>query len=192
MRAILLTMLLAAPARADDPVYIHAELDPTTFALRGYGGQVGFRFPQLHGVRLAVASFSLHVPDAIAQLNGNDGFHEKVLPCGAFYALYYFTRPSGGSVQDSLAAGISVRYLREEYTHDTTDAFDDIEEISPEAILAYQWHPFHNGFYLQPWLALGVTVYKNHDAVVGSFKYDELPISPFFTINIGYEQPLTP
>ncbi|MFT3700006.1 MAG: hypothetical protein QM831_43075 [Kofleriaceae bacterium] len=188
MRALLFVMLFAATARADDPVYIHAELDPLTFALRGYGGQVGFRFPQLHGVRFAVASFALNAPDLVTQLNGNDGFHEKVLPCGAFYALYYFSP----AAHDGFAAGFSVRYLREEYTRDGFDTFDDIKEISPEAIVGYQWHPFHNGFYLQPWLALGVSVYKNHDAVVGNVKYDPLPVSPFFTINVGYEQPLTP
>ncbi|HEY0254914.1 MAG TPA: hypothetical protein VGC41_25485 [Kofleriaceae bacterium] len=188
MRALAIVCLLAGAASADEPTYIHAELDPLTFALSGYGGQVGFRFPQLHGVRLAVASFSLDVPDAISNIHGNDGFDEKIRPCGAVYGLYYFNPPG----HDGFAAGVSVRYLRLEFQHDNVDGVADIKEISPEAIIAYQWHPFDNGFYLQPWLALGVTVWRDHDAVVGNFKYDELPVNPFFTINIGYEQPLTP
>src|SRR5690349_3453902 len=79
-------VLLAPAARAD--VWLHAELDPLTFANGGYGGQIGIRHPALHGVRLAIASFSLHVPDPIAQI-GNDGFDERVRPSGAIYALYY-------------------------------------------------------------------------------------------------------
>ena len=178
-------LILARIAHADDTV-VHAELDPLTFANSGYGGQLGVRLPQLHGVRLAIASFSLHVPDPIAQI-GNPGFDERVRPSGAIYALYYM-HPAG---RDGFAFGGSVRLLRTEFHHDDEpDASARTTEISPEAIAGYQWHPFHNGFYLQPWFALGVTVWRNHDAVVGSHAFDALPVSPFFTVNIGYEQRL--
>ncbi len=138
MRIVLASLLLAATAHAD-PTWIHAELDPLTFANRGYGGQVGFRFPQLHGVRLAIASFSLHVPDPISQLGGNDGFDEKVEPSGAFYALYYFAAPG----ESGFALGASFRLLKLSFMRDdiaNTEA--RVTEISPEAIIAYQWHPF--------------------------------------------------
>ena len=63
-------------------------------------------------------------------------------------------------------------------------------ELSPEAIVGYQWYPFHNGFYLQPWLALGVTVLRRGEPLVDGQRYDPLPIQPFFTVNIGWEQRL--
>ena len=175
-----------APA-VDDAIWLHAELDPLTFANGGYGGQIGIRHPALHGVRLAIASFSLHVPDALAQIGGNDGFDLRVRPSGALYALYY-VRAAG---RDGLAIGASLRYLRLRYEHDDVPGERaDVTELSPEAILGYQWHPFHNAFYLQPWLALGVTVLRRGEAVVGNHRYDALPIQPFFTVNIGWEQRL--
>jgi hypothetical protein len=58
------------------------------------------------------------------------------------------------------------------------------------AIVGYQWHPFHNGFYLQPWLALGVTLARQGEAVVGDKRYAELALQPFFTVNVGWEQHL--
>lgn len=179
-----LVALLLAPALAHaDPMLVHAELDPLTFANGGYGGQVGIRHPALGGVRLAIASFDLHVPDPIAQI-GNPGFDERVLPSGAIYALYYFAPPG----HDGLAAGVSVRYLRIRYEHDAEPGLSaHVSQISPEAIVGYQWHPFHNGFYLQPWFALGVTLWSSGDAVVGNHRYDALPVSPFATVNIGYE-----
>ena len=183
--AALVGLVLAvhpAPAGAD-PALVHGELDPLTFSTGAYGGQIGIRAPALHGVRLAIASFALNVPDPIAQLGGNDGFHLKVRPSGAVYALYYLAPPG----HDGFAFGGSVRYLRLRYTHDATPGAADVREISPEAIVAYQWHPFHGGFYLQPWLALGVAVWHGERAVVGRYTYDELPVSPFFTVNIGYE-----
>lgn len=192
--AFVSSVVIAAPlARAgepptiDDAMWLHAELDPLTFANGGYGGQLGIRHPALHGVRLAVASFSLHVPDALARLGGNDGFDLRVRPSGALYALYYL-RAAG---HDGLAIGASLRYLRLRYEHDDVPGQRaDVTELSPEAIIGYQWHPFHNAFYLQPWLALGVTVSRRGEAIVGDKHYDELPIQPFFTINIGWEQRL--
>jgi len=187
--ALALVIAVASAARADDTTsptttLVHAELDPLTFATGGYGGQFGVRAPDLHGVRVALASFSIRVPDAIAQFHGNDGFHERVLPCGAVYALYYTAAPG----QNGFALGGSVRFLRVRYTRDDTPgAATDIEEVSPEAIVGYQWHPLHNGFYLQPWLALGVRAYRSADPTVGARTYQELPVSPFFTVNIGYE-----
>jgi hypothetical protein len=181
-------LLAAAHAHADDaPTLVHAELDPLTFATGGYGGQIGVRLPALHGVRLAIASFSINVPDVVAQLGGNDGFHLDVRPCGALYALYYVA-PAG---HDGLAFGASLRYLRLRYTYDGAPGqHADVSELSPEAIVGYQWHPFGNSFYLQPWLALGVVVTRSGDAVLGGHRYDELPVSPFFTVNIGYEHAL--
>src|ERR1043166_2752530 len=115
-----LVVLAATPARADDAptaddaVWLHAELDPLTFANGGYGAQIGIRHPALHGVRLAIASFSLHVPDLLAQIGGNDGFDLRVRPSGAVYALYYW-RAAG---HDGFAIGVSLRYLRLRYEHD--------------------------------------------------------------------------
>lgn len=187
--AVLLVDLTGRVAHADDAaagadaVRLHAELDPLTFANGGYGGQIGVRHPALHGVRLAVASFSLHVPDPIAQI-GNAGFDLQVRPSGALYALYYL-RAAG---RDGLAIGGSLRYLRLRYEHDDVPGERaDVTELSPEAIVGYQWHPFDNGFYLQPWLALGVTLARWGDAVVGDRRYDALPIQPFFTVNVGWE-----
>jgi len=187
MRAALLSLLLFAhAARADDRVYLHAELDPLTFANGGYGGQLGVRLPQLRGVRVAIASFSLHVPDVLSQI-GNAGFDERVEPSGALYVLYYF-RPAG---HDGFSVGAATRLKNIRYEHDAEPgSVAHVKEVSPEAIVGYQWHPFHNGFYLQPWLALGVTLWRDHDAVVGTHRYSESPVSPFFTVNIGYEQGL--
>jgi len=189
---VLGALLAASPARADDGpgddgVWLHAELDPLTFANGGYGGQLGIRLPALHGVRLAIASFSLHVPDVLADIGGNDGFDLRVRPSGAVYALYYL-RPAG---HDGLAIGASMRYLRERYEHDDVPgARADVTELSPEAIIGYQWHPFHNGFYLQPWLALGITLWRDGETTVGDKHYDALPLQPFFTVNLGWEQRL--
>jgi len=192
-RLVLLAIALTLPAhahadeRAGERVRLHAELDPLTFANAGYGGQIGLRHPALRGVRLAVASFSLHVPDVVAQLGGNDGFDLRVRPSAALYALYYVA-PAG---RDGFAIGGSMRYLRLRYRRDDVPGAEaTVGELSPEAIVAYQWHPFRNGFYLQPWLALGVVLSHHGEATVGARTYDELPVSPFFTVNVGWEQAL--
>jgi hypothetical protein len=186
MRVLAALVLLASVAHAE-PTYFHVELDPLPFANSGYGGQIGVRHPALRGVRLAVASFSLHVPDVITELGGNDGWDQTVLPSAALYVLYYPRRAG----RDGFSVGGSFRYLRYRFFHDDMPASTvTIGEITPEAIVGYQWHPFKNGFYLQPWFALGISLWRNREPAVNGRTYESLPISPFFTVNIGYEHGL--
>ena len=84
-----------------------------------------------------------------------------------------------------------MRYLRLRYTRADAPNLDaTTAELSPEAIVGYQWHPWHNGFYLQPWFALGVTIYRSGTARIAGHAYQALPVSPFLTVNVGWEQPL--
>jgi hypothetical protein len=184
--------IAAGVAHADDRVTLQVEVDPFPFATLRYGVQVGARLPALKGVRLSIAQFSVDVPDPLANALYGEGTHVDVRPgSGAIYALYYF-RDAG---KNGFCVGASVRYLRIRSTHDDAPgAVVRLSEISPEAIVGYQWHPFHNGFYVQPWLALGVTVYSSGSKAYGDSMtapvFDEPPISPFFTVNIGYEHSL--
>jgi hypothetical protein len=188
MRITLAFALLLAPAVARaEPTLVDGECDPFPFATGRYGCQVGVRHAALHGVRISVASFSLDVPDFIAEVGGNDGFHLDVRPSGAIYVLKYL-RPAG---QDGLAVGGALRLLRLEYEHDDFPGMRaKATELSPEAIVGYQWHPLHNGFYVQPWLGLSITAYRDGERVVGDREYEGLPVQPFFTVNIGYEHAL--
>jgi hypothetical protein len=165
-------------------VRVHAEVDPLPFARGGYGGQIGVRDDQLARVRLAVASFSLDVPDFAAQLGGNDDFHVRVRPSGALYVLYF---PS--MARDGFAVGGSVRYLRLRYTHDAVAGMQaETSELSPEAIIGYQWHPSARaGFYVQPWFGASFTAWRSGELDVGDRTYDPLPVQLFFTVNLGWE-----
>lgn len=188
--ALAIVMSIGSPdARAERTVpqtLIHAELDPLTFANQpGYGGQIGVRHRALGGVRLAIASFALHVPDVLTSLLGNDGWDVTVRPSGAIYGLYYLRDPR----ENGFAVGASIRFLRFRIENDTEPGRLAYREVSPEAIVAYQWHPFDSGFYLQPWFALGVTVWRSADTLATStgVAYEPLLVNPFFTVNVGYE-----
>ena len=184
--ATVLAVLLRDPptARADAESSVHAEVDPFPFATGRWGVQIGARPAALRGLRLSIASFSVDVPDVVTELGGNEGFHLDVRPLsGGVYALYYFAPPG----RDGLTVGGSIRYLRLRFSHDAETAAVDVRHLSPEAIVGYHWHPFHNGFYVQPWLALGVVFWRSDEATVGAHTYDELPVSVFFTANVGYE-----
>src|SRR5688572_22665201 len=89
----------------EGPVRVHLEVDPLPFALKGYRAQVGYRPLAESGLRFAVASFALEVPDLVAELGGNDGFHLRVRPSFALYLLYYLS-PSA----DGLAVGGALRW----------------------------------------------------------------------------------
>ena len=179
MKIALLLVLLSSVAHAEDrDLRIHLEIDPQPFILGGYGIQPGVRYNHL---RAGLGNFSLDVPDAIAQLGGNDGFHQHVRPSNALYILYFLNDRSG------LAFGGSLRLLRLSTTRDGETETAKTWEFGPEAIAGYKWMPTKYGFYVMPWVAVGVTLYRNHDATVAGRTYDPLPVNLFATVNIGYE-----
>lgn len=179
--------LAASTAGAETPHRLHVELDPLPFVLGGYGGQIGVRPAPLPRWRFAVASFSLDVPDRVAELGGNDGFSLRVRPSIAGYALYYPSEGRGG-----WAFGGSLRYLRFRYTRaDTPGESADVGQASFEVIAGYKLHPvstgWARGFFAQPWLTVARRLVTRGDAVVGSRTYDPLPLDVFFTVNLGWE-----
>ena len=179
-RFAILAVLAAAPVRADEPLRLYPEIDPLPFALGGYGTQLGVRHDDVvPRLRVALASFALDVPDAVAELGGNDGFGIQVRPSAAVYVLYY---------HGNIALGGAMRYLRLRYTHDDVDdVHRDTRELSPEAIVGYRWHPTSYGFYVQPWLGLSATLWRSDETRVGDRTYDPMPVQLFVTVNVGWE-----
>lgn len=84
-----------APVAAAEPPQLHVETDPLPLIQGGYGLQAGVR-PAGTPWRIAVASFSLDVPDPAVQVGGNDGFHLRVRPSAALYVLRYFPGGTAG------------------------------------------------------------------------------------------------
>ena len=165
-----------------EPYRLHVELDPLPFVLGGYGGQIGVRAPRWPHLRVALASFSLDVPDAVAQLGGNDGFHIRVRPSVAVYGLYCPLGRRSGWVM-----GGSVRWLRLRYTREGSAEEARPGQLSIQGILGYHWHPAAAGFYLQPWLGVARTLASTADARVAGRTYDDLPVQLFATVSLGWD-----
>jgi hypothetical protein len=178
MRATLLLVAATSTAHAESDLRLHLEVDPQPFVLGGYGIQPGIRYGHL---RAALGNFRLDVPDAITELGGNDGFHQELRHSNALYILYFLEDRSG------FAFGGSLRLLRLSFTRDGETDTAKTWELGPEAIAGYKWHPTRHGFYLMPWVAVGVTFYRNGDATVAGRTYDPLPVNLFATMNIGWE-----
>jgi hypothetical protein len=174
-----LFLLATSTARADDAdIRVHLEIDPQPFILGGYGIQPGIRYNHL---RAALGNFRLEVPDLITELGGNEGFHQELRHSNALYILYFLDDRSG------FAFGGSLRLLRLSFTRDGSAETAKIWEFGPEAIAGYKWHPTSKGFYVMPWVAVGVTLHRSDDATVGGETYEPLPINLFATVNIGWE-----
>ncbi len=171
--------IVATPSTtfADD-VRLSLEVDPQPFILGGYGIQPGVRFGHL---RFALGNFRLEVPDVITELGGNDGFHQELRHSNSLYVLYFLEDRTG------FAFGGSLRLLRLSTTFDGEPDTAKTWEIGPEAIAGYKWHPTRHGFYVMPWVALGVTLYRSDDATVGTHTYDPMPVNLFATVNLGWE-----
>lgn len=183
MRAVGLGLLLAASTAHAEPadladLRLHLEVDPQPFALGGYGIQPGIRYNHL---RAGLGNFRLDIPDVVTELGGNDGFHQHVRHSNALYILYFLDDRSG------FAFGGSLRLLRLTFTRDGETAEAKKWEIGPEAIAGYKWQPTKYGFYVMPWVAIGVTLHSSGDATVAGRTYDPLPVNLFATINLGWE-----
>jgi hypothetical protein len=179
--ALVLIGLASSNAAAEDDIRLHLEIDPQPFILGGYGIQPGVRYNRL---RVALGNFRLDVPDAITEIGGNEGWHQHLRHSNALYILYFLDKGGAGS---GFAFGGSLRLLRLSFTRDGETETAKIWEFGPEAIAGYKWQPTDYGFYVMPWVAVGVTLYRSGEATVGGETYDALPLNLFATANIGWD-----
>jgi hypothetical protein len=176
----------AWPASAHaDPTSIMVETDPSTFVLKGYAAHVRVALPDNH-FAFGGGVYGLDFPSVVVDLNPDNrarGWNVRLQLGAAAFADYYFRpQPRGFFVGAQLAA--------QEYRY-TNDLAPGQSATSVNLLamprVGYQWQPFDSaGFYVMPWLGLGVTAPIAGEHRIAQNNYSVFPLLPFAAVHVGW------
>jgi hypothetical protein len=174
---------LASTARADS-WRVSADVDLNTVAELGGSLWIAVKPPATPQWRFGGGGFFTGVPRVFVDLderNRDEGW--VVLPRGALAFVEWFPRGDARGFYIGAYAG----YVRFRYTRDDMLGDAAVGHVTFEPHVGYQWFPFANGAYIQPWIGFAAVLRTDGSATVGDQAYAELPVVPLYGVNLGYE-----
>jgi hypothetical protein len=181
---MLALLLCAAAVSSPHDWKISAESDPVDFVSHGYALYVGVKPPGLERWRFGLGTFALDFPGfAIDALAGESGWSVRAKWSALAYVSHYFNDERRGFFVGGRTFVSEFRYRN--------SAFPGAEDnqlhlfVAPE--VGYQWFPFDNGFYVTPWLGLGVDVARSGVPRVGDKELNGARLLPLPFVYFGYE-----
>lgn len=187
MRHLLLIIALVLPlasARAAEPVTRYSlESDPVDFLNHGYALYAGIKPAALPRLRLGIGTFALDFPQVATDLvTGEKGWLVRAEWTALGYASYYFDDARRGFYVGLRAFATQLRYRR-------TDAGgeDSVVHAFAGPEIGYQWFPFDDVFYVQPWAGLEVDLVRGHTPVVGGHQLTGARLLPLALVYFGIE-----
>lgn len=160
------------------------ETDPSTFAFGGFAAHVRVSPARSH-VALGVGAYAMDFPKVLVDsLPGNRGEDFGVrLRLGVGLFGDWFPRED----LQGWFVGAQLAVQRYRYTNEAApDATGSATNLLLMPRVGYLYQPFDAGFYLQPWVGLGLTTRVAGEARVGSHEYALFPLVPYAALHVGW------
>ena len=179
MIALLLAASLASPSWK-----FSAESDPVDFLSHGYALYLGVKPPGPGNYRFGVGTFALDFPTfAVDALAGESGWSVRARWTALVYVSRYFSEDRRGWFVGGRAFVSSFRYRNSAFPGQQ----DEEQHLFLAPEVGYQWFPFESGFYITPWLGLGVDVVRSGVPRVGDRTLNGARLLPLPFVYFGYE-----
>lgn len=171
-----------SPAETARAPHLLVETDPSTFAFGGFAAHARLTFGH---AAVGLGAYAMNFPDVLVDnLPGNRGEDFGVrlqLGVGAFGDWFVRDDSKG------LFVGAQAAVQRYRYTHDAVpDATGHGTNVLFMPRVGYLYQPFDAGFYLEPWMGLGLTARVAGDGRVGDRTYRVFPVIPYAALHVGW------
>ncbi len=167
-----------------DKARLSIEVDPMTFAFKGYSVHLRVQPKATSPLLLGIGTYAMDFPQPFVDMNPNNadqGWEVRLNQGYGVFGEYHFSE-----VNKKWFAGTQVSI--QEYKIGKTDIQSESKFsnllIMPYA--GYTWQPFKFDFYIKPWAGLGYTTQIAGENKVDDSTYDISPVSPFMTVHLGY------
>lgn len=165
---------------------ISVEIDPATFAFKGFGVHLRIQPKSSEHLLIGVGAYAMNMPDILVNLNKENrdkGWSLRLNQGFGLFGEYHFSEVNKG-----LFAGGQVGIQQYKIELEGQESIGDSKYSNGLAMgyLGYTFAPFKHNLYIKPWAGIGYTSQIAGDNTVGSAKYDIAPITMFATLHIGY------
>ena len=163
---------------------ISIEIDPATFAFRGYALHVRIQPKNSEHLLLGAGTYAMNFPDVLVNLNKankNDGWHVRLNQGYGLFGEYHFSE-----VNRKWYVGTQVALQQYKIEKDFFDGESKYSNILLMGLGGYTFQPFEFPLYFKFWGGLGYTGKISGENMIGDAEYDISPLLMFGALHIGY------
>ena len=163
---------------------ISIEIDPSTFALGGYGFHLRIKPKNSEHLLLGAGTYALDFPSVLVNLNKKNkdmGWHTRLNQGYGLFGEYHFSE-----VNKKWYVGGQLALQEYKIEKDFFDGESKYSTMMLMALGGYTLQPFEFPLYFKFWGGLGYTGKISGENTIGNAEYDISPILMFGALHIGY------
>lgn len=171
--------------QSNDKTRISLEIDPATFAFKGYGFHLRLQPKGCEHLLVGLGIYAMDFPDILVDFNKNNkdkGWDVCLNQGYSIFAEHHFTE-----VNRKWFVGTQIGIQEYKIENSSTSGNEKFSNLLAMGYLGYTIKPFKgNSFYIKPWAGVGYTTKISGRNILGSLEYDIAPITMFATLHVGY------
>lgn len=160
------------------------EIDPATFAFKGYGFHLRVKPKNSEHLLVGFGAYAMDFPDLLVDLNDNNkdqGWNVRLNQGYGLFGEYHFSE-----VNKKWFLGGQLALQEYKIQKDYYDGESKYTNVLLMATGGYTLQPFDYNLYFKFWGGVGYTVQVGGDNSIGDAEYDISPILMFGALHIGY------
>ena len=176
--------LSAQEVSTNDKTKLSIEIDPATFAFKGYGVHLRLQPKGCEHLLAGFGTYAMDMPDVLVDFNRNNknkGWDVRINQGYSLFAEHHFTE-----VNRKWFVGTQIGVQEFKIENSNTTGSEKFSNILAMGYFGYTIKPFKNTLYIKPWAGIGYTSKIGGTNTLDTLKYDIASITMFATLHIGY------
>lgn len=160
------------------------EIDPVTFAAKGYGVHFRIQPKNSEHLLLGIGTYALDIPSFLVNMNDKNkdkGWNVRANQGYGIFGEYHFKE-----VNRKLFVGTQIALQETKIEKEGETGSKKFTNLVAMGYFGYTFKPFKNNLYIKPWAGVGYNSKVSGTNVLGNATYDNAAISYLLTLHLGY------
>lgn len=160
------------------------EVDPFTFAFKGYGAHFRFKPKRTDHFLIGVGAYAMDMPQPLVNLNKENrdkGWDLRLNQGVGLFGEYHFK-----TVNRGWFGGVQMGVQEYKIEQEALQGSEKYTNFLGMAFGGYTFQPFDFPLYFKPWGGVGYTSKIGGSNVLGDQEFDIAPVTMFGTLHVGY------
>jgi len=160
------------------------EIDPATFAFKGYGVHFRYKPKNSDHMLIGVGTYAMDMPDMLVDFNKENkskNWNVRLNQGYSAFIEYHFSE-----VNRKLFIGSQVGVQEYKIENDYLNGNTRYSNLLVMGYFGYTIRPFDFDFYIKPWAGIGYTTKISGENILQGVEYNNAPITMFATLHFGY------
>jgi len=174
----------AQQSTSDEQGKFSVEIDPATFAFKGYSIHLRLQPKNSDHLLLGIGTYALDLPDVFvnfSESNRDKGWNIRISQGFSFFGEHHFTE-----VNQKWFIGSQVGIQQFKIENENISGREKYSNFLAMGYFGYTFKPFNNSLYIKPWAGIGYTSKVSGENTLASLTYEIEPVTMFLTFHVGY------